>query len=213
MAPLTPYRSVPEGLGGIYSFPPGTNSHIGTSNCKTCVGVYLAFQNGSCFCAHINSFINLNDETWDHTPTAKEGEKIKGMVVGMLNSTCGTAKGLMTGREVVVICPRMFEDTYASDPEEWENLVGWFVVEGVRSWLEKSGSDQKDFVCDERAQGFVVNHLTGEVAKIPTTASKDEVEGGVVVRGWFAIPEDEDLDGEEWEPVVFRAGRPKAASI
>lgn len=202
MAPLTPYRWVAEGTGGIYTFPSDEISHIGTYDCQTCVGVYLAFEDETCFCAHINACIDIHPYGFEYIPDPHEGQELRNLIVSMLRAECGSAERLKKGREVIVVCPKIYRDKWASDASKWTKQMGWYIVEGIREWLAEDIADPKTFVCDEMAQGFVVDHRTGEVAKIPTTVSRAEVEGGVVVREWFAIPEDRSLSGREWAPWI-----------
>lgn len=213
MAPLTPYRWVAEGTGGIYSFPQDRPSHIGTFDCQTCVGVYFPLSDDTCFCAHINACIDLLPWGLEYTPTPVQGKGLQNLIVKMLKGTCGSAGNLKQGREVVVVCPKLFRDKWASDSSKWVKQVGWYVVEGIREWLAEDVNYPKSFVCDETAQGFVVDHRTGVVAKIPLTVSNREVEAGVVVGKWFAIPEDRSLGGAEWAPWIKQGKERRWKSI
>lgn len=168
------------------------------------VGVYFAFKDDSCFCAHINPVINVHPGKYARIPHSDEGEKLKDLVYSLLKHNCGSASNLKLDREVVVVCPQMYEDKWGSDPAKWVKLVGWHTVEGIKAWLADDQESPKAFVCDESSQGFVVDHRDGKVAKIPKSVSCDEVVGGVTVGGWHVVPEEISLAGQKWEPAVQR---------
>lgn len=204
MAPLVPYNWVAESVGGKYTLTGNQLPHIGTWDCQTCVGVYFAFQDQSCFCAHINPVIDIHQGLWERIPKPDEGEKLEKLIFALLKEHCGSASALNPDREIIVVCPRLYENKWAKDPAKWAKLVGYYVVEGIRAWLAESTASTKSVVCDESAQGFVVNNKTGEVVKFLTSSSWDELTEGVVTGGWFMKPEEKSLPGQHWQPSVQR---------
>ncbi|CZT21528.1 uncharacterized protein RCC_07391 [Ramularia collo-cygni] len=206
MAILTHYHWLAESRGGKYTFPSHEPSHIGTYDCQTCVGVYFAFEDNSCFCAHINPYILTLGSNFSHVPQFSEGEKLQQLIVELLKRFCGSAASLKKGRDVIVVCPEMYADQWGQDSRKWRKLVGWFVVEGIREWVEEDQEDCKRVVFDGEAQGFVVDHWSGEVAMISKRCSVEEVGGGVVAGRWFVVPEERSLGGRIWEPFVERGG-------
>lgn len=61
-------------------------------------------------------------------------------------------------------------------------------------------------MCDESAQGFVVNCGTGETVRIPATNSKAEVRGGIRCGDRLFMPEDGPLVCVKggWQPTLKR---------
>lgn len=124
------YHWIQEGQGSKFSYKSSTD-HIGTFNCQTCVGVFLSFQDGTCFCAHINPCVDMEAGGMNRRPQGEEGEQFKQMVWKKLKNECGDAVNLRSDREVVVVCPRMYENNYGKDSGKCVKMLGWFVVEGM----------------------------------------------------------------------------------
>lgn len=168
------------------------------------VGIYFAFKDESCFCAHINPGIDTPSGDYARSPHFDEGPRLKDLMCSLLRQHCGSPSNLKPDREVIVVCPGMWENKWTSDPATWIKLVSWYIVEGIRAWLADDQENPKVLVCDEEAQGFVVDHRNGDVVKIPINASWAEVTGGVTIGGWHVVPEEASLGGNPWEPSVQR---------
>lgn len=207
------YRWVNEGEGSIYHFNPGKTPYLGTFDCQTCVGVFFALEDGSFFCAHINPHVNITKDWWVHDVQNGEGGAIKQSVISLLRSQCGSPYSLKDKRNVVVVCPRLYENKYGEkDSAKWKKKVGWYVVEGIRAWLAEDTANTKKFDCDEQSQGFVVNTQSGEVFKIPVNNSIGEVTGGLNLKGdgggkCFFMPVDDHEAGQRWAPSADRKDR------
>jgi hypothetical protein len=170
-APLH-YRWVGQDFGGTYTHtidpPPDVGESIdelnlpaiGTSQCRTCVGVYMQISPTSCFIAHINA-AHVRP-SWHHSKHATNRYN---------NRIVTEAEGAYVQEEVT---RRLREESYRSDwpPVEeiervWlvcpmmrfqgKKLSGTYIVEGVRDFLRRD-----NFTVDKWSEGFVVKFSDDE---------------------------------------------------
>lgn len=167
MTDPTRYRFIGTGKGGTFRFKDASydsSNHetlrfIGTDNCETCVGCYWAINDGACFVAHTNAWIETDDGGREWVPDFADVARLKYDVKARLDAENLRAEwNGPTDRmrqSLVLVCPHARQ---VNSPDTEIKNVGWYVVDAIREWLKAPGPQP-----DPRYQGFVVEHPGGMV--------------------------------------------------
>lgn len=128
----TVYRHIPEGNGGTYTFTSVTPAYIGTSKCKTCVGVYFAIDDTRCFFAHINVDLTKKFGSNTYETNWATAAKIREAISRRLHeeqqrSQWGPVSDRMRN-SLVMVC--------LEPAVKWRSQVGEAVSRAVWEWLQ-----------------------------------------------------------------------------
>ncbi|KAK5123544.1 hypothetical protein LTR85_002582 [Meristemomyces frigidus] len=136
--------------------------------------VYFKIDKHRAFVAHINAYkphptqhrVNLVNQT--------EGKALKEEVMDRLrrNAAEKAWDPTMVDKEsVIIICPSPQAEPYGSSPHGQKRTGEW-VIDGIREFLGLSTGT----VVDVEHEGFVVNHVTGDVFRVPYPEVGDPVQ-------------------------------------
>ncbi|KAK5689696.1 hypothetical protein LTR97_012695 [Elasticomyces elasticus] len=154
-----------------YKFAQQRLHHVGTFGLITCVGVYFAINDHTCFIAHINACTIRDD---GHTRTIRndaEGATVKLMTLVLLHQHARfngwSPRNLRTHvrirRSLLLMCPEPeFEDRPWPGARLREmKQTGFYVAEAIREFLNVPAQPLLD------SGGFVVEHPGGVPVFVP----------------------------------------------
>lgn len=182
------YTHRPANLSDTLTFNPAALPAIGTHGCNTCVGVYFKLSDTTCFVAHINAghldFVTQHDTSQDmRVVTPEEGVYVRKQTIVKLMDESVESRWpeVVEIEEVVIVCPLL------RHPEHGALLTGWYIVEGIKIFLERQGVE-----VNTKAQGFAVEHETGRVSYFPfqDNYEKEEEDEGEEEDGSLSMPND-----------------------
>lgn len=186
MATTSPHLSflnVSPGVGGTFSFQslpqvsPNASKptieptkHIGTTSCRTCVGVYFKLDPDRFFIAHIHVslFVDKSRAFWNDI-LPEEGEDLKQEVIRAMRINAEAEdwdpESLLPDIEksLVMVCPSLVVYSQLK-------TTGWYVTKAIQECL-----GVRDFEVDTGSQGFVVG--LGGVEKRIAAARTDAMDG------------------------------------
>lgn len=162
------FRCVTQGHGATFTFDnldggsTDKSNLVGTTNCLTCVGVYLPISRQRCFVAHINAYVTESDErVKSQQMTFAEGSKIKNRVVAKLhrhaasqdwhcNNVVDALEGTKMTMRAVIIC-RYMDDRPDRPGRYVLDALEHFTGCDLREWFDKGRKVEPD------AEAFVLN--------------------------------------------------------
>lgn len=201
-----PYRYVEQGCGGILTFAkPATREEeedpmvpktsipfVGTSECETCVGVYLEINDTQCFVAHIDVCIVLRGRKGIvHNPNGAEILQIAAWLKGALDQELTKPTERMRDT-LVMVCPHPYSDNY-------ENVrqVGQYVMNTITEWLGLSVTAKPPTL----SSGFVTEFPGGDLVLFTHDEIRHRELRSPEEEGWTRYWEGL---GNKWTKVIFR---------
>ncbi len=150
---------------------------VGTTECYSCVGVYVPISDTKCFAAHIRAERKVTQQDIEDDADAmrvlcdQEGEDLITFVkqhfcdiVGADLATCQNNKD-----EVILVCLN-------PKAEDGRKMVGYYII---RALCELLGCTY----VDDKSAGFIVDKAKGICQNLPD----DEYDGGFVMREKFNL--------------------------
>lgn len=162
------YRWIAQDYGGTYNHTYTTDPPldpekasdllnlpaIGTSQCRTCVGVYMQISPTTCFVAHINAAHvrpdwhhseYASDHTADRAVTKLEGAYVREQVIQRLEEESSRSGWPPVDEieRVWLVCPML--------RFQGKNLSWTYIVQGIRDFLRRD-----NVPVDKWSEGFVV---------------------------------------------------------
>jgi hypothetical protein len=166
---LIPCGEIPQGMGGIYTFPiqlpsqPGdqtvqTTTVIGTTGCTTCEGVYIPIDAHRCFAAHFDAAMFKYHTSYADI-TERNGQLITSLRLAVQTSLEKTFPGMES--ELTTIRNSEHLKARAAVVSTWQIICGhpgpgWHILDVVCSFfhLDKLALTNK---CGGH-HGFIVDH-------------------------------------------------------